>query len=213
MSRSTRSSSRSSWRMALRRLCSAATRRANRALRRTSKRSQFTAARTQAWMKRLRSMAACRSSSKDESGSVEKNKHFGGEVSIWDMVGPSRARGVKLPCDGTAVAARSTWAGCLPASGLRGLKERFAAAGIFLEIFWRFPKIACYQSVGCAVIVQYRRAWVRRRFPLGPLGPLQDQATGANISACASVAASSIVANTAPAAIKSFSNHSSASIR
>ena len=34
-------------------------------------RSHFTAARVQAWMKRLRSMAACRSSSKDDKGGVE----------------------------------------------------------------------------------------------------------------------------------------------
>lgn len=92
------------------------------------------------------------------------------------------------------------------------MKEGFAAAGIFLEIFWRFGKSACYQSVGCAVI-SIRALIGEAPFPLGPLGPLQDQATGANISACASVAASSIVMNTAPAAIKSFSNPSSASIR
>jgi hypothetical protein len=34
-------------------------------------RSHFTAARVQAWMKRLRSMAACRSSSKDDKGGME----------------------------------------------------------------------------------------------------------------------------------------------
>jgi hypothetical protein len=73
MSLSIRSSSRWSWRMALRRRCSAAARRTNRALRRANQRSQFKAARMQPSMKRLRSIAARRSSSKDESGRVAKN--------------------------------------------------------------------------------------------------------------------------------------------
>ena len=40
-----------------------------------------------------------------------------------------------------------------------------------------------------------------------------ESALGANISTCASLAASSMVMNTAPAAAKSFSSPSSASIR
>src|SRR5262249_55611916 len=156
--------SRWSWRMALRRLCSTATRRANRALRRTTKRSQFTAARTQAWTKRLRSIAACRSSSKDESGSVEKNEYLGMELSVWDMVGPSRGAWGEAASRREAAAARSTWAGCLRARGLRGLKEGFAAAGIFLEIFWRFRKSPAIKALG-APLSRYGRSWVRRRFP------------------------------------------------
>src|SRR6516165_3791859 len=124
--------------MALRWRRSAAQSRAICLLRRTSLRSHFVvarvAARAQAAMARLRSIAACRSSSKDEIGGLD--------LSFTVMVGSSTARGLRC-CFAvrglTARAAREL--GRLARSGPAGLKERFARAGVFLEIFCRCWKI------------------------------------------------------------------------
>src|SRR5262252_9509660 len=89
--------------------------------------------------------------------------------------------------------------GRLAGSGPAGLKEGFAQAGIFLEIFCRCSKITPYQGEFPQMSEQ------------NPDRP-QDEG-GANINACASLAASSMVMNTAPAAAKSFSSPSSASMR
>src|SRR6185312_14062382 len=47
----------------------------------------------------------------------------------------------------------------LPASRGRGLEERFGPAGIFLEIFCRFPKIARCQWFGGAPLSRPAGRW------------------------------------------------------
>src|SRR5262249_62084110 len=102
-----------------------------------------TAIRTPVWIMRLRSIRACRSSSKNESG--------GRELSFSNMLGPRHRMGGRCFCDEGIAAEDSPWLmRCLRASGLACLKERLAPAGGFLEISWRYRKSADVRDLGGA---------------------------------------------------------------
>src|SRR5262249_56701899 len=117
----------------------------------------------------------------------------GVELSFSNMLGPRRRMGGRCFRDEGIAAADSPWLKCLPASGLVRLKERLAPAGVFVEISWRCRKSADVRDLGAPTAAQ-------------------DRDDGANKCACASVAASSMVMNTAPAVDRSFTKPSSPSM-
>jgi hypothetical protein len=63
-----------------------------------------------------------------------------GIVFLSQWSGPPRRGGVEAASRRGNRHGAQYVAGCLAAGGLPGLKERFGPAGVFLEIFWRFPK-------------------------------------------------------------------------
>jgi len=200
--------------MALRWRRSAAQSRAICLLRRTSLRSHFVvarvAARARAAMARLRSIAACRSSSKDEIGGLD--------LSFTVMVGSSTAPGASMLLRGAgAHGARSSGARTSSperTSRLEGtLRSSGSFSGDFLQMLenhakWGVPSPA----IACAYAERGSHR-VRGTFRINDNKLVAQAEGGANINACASLAASSMVMNAAPAAAKSFSSPSSASMR